>query len=241
MSHHRSRIPAAALGAVLALSVSALSAAGPQGPTLEAAAADTTSSHHQGQWAGAMAQASSTGQEVAPAQLQAQMRRLWSQHMAWTWATVVAFAEDSPSLPAHLDRLLGNQQDIGAAIAPFYGAEAGQTLADELTIHINLAVPVLAAAQSGDTAGLQAALDDWYANAEDIADFLSAANPDSWPQDMTREMMKGHIDTTVIYASAVLSGDYTAATAAFDEAETHMMHMADALALGIVAQFPDKF
>lgn len=240
MPNHRSRLTAAALGAALALSAGALSASGLQ-DTDTTATAEVASGHHHGARAAAPAQAASARDHAVPGRLQAQMRRLWNQHMNWTWATVVAFAEDSPSLPAHLNRLLDNQQDIGDSIAPFYGAEAGQALADELTIHINLAVPVLTAAKNGDTAALQTALDDWYANAEDIADFLSTANPDSWPQEATREMMKGHIDTTVVYASAVLSGDYPAAAAAFDEAKAHMMHMADALALGIATQFPDAF
>lgn len=239
MSNHRSRLTAAALGAVLALSAGALAASGQQ--DTDTAAVAVALGHHHGAQAAAPAQAASARNHAVPGRLQAQMRRLWSQHMNWTWDTVVAFAEDSPSLPAHLNRLLGNQQDIGDSIAPFYGAEAGQMLADELTIHINLAVPVLTAAKNGDTAALQTALDDWYANAEDIADFLSTANPDSWPQEATREMMKGHIDTTVAYASAALSGDYTAATAAFAEAKAHMMHMADILALGIATQFPDEF
>jgi hypothetical protein len=100
---------------------------------------------------------------------------------------------------------------------------------------------VLTAAQAGDTAALDTALADWYANAQQIADFISAANPENWPQSATRPMLEGHIDTTVVYATDLLGGDYAAAVEHFDEASHHMMMLADTLAAGIIAQFPDQF
>jgi hypothetical protein len=169
------------------------------------------------------------------------MRQLWSEHMQWTYATVDAFFHNQDGLQASLDRLLANQADIGAAIVPFYGQEAGDQLTDLLTTHINQAVPVLTAAQAGDTAALETALADWYANAAEIADFVSAANPENWPQSATRPMLEGHIDTTVVYATDLLQGNYAAAIEHFDEAAHHMMMLADTLAAGLIAQFPDQF
>lgn len=173
--------------------------------------------------------------------LRATMRVLWADHMQWTWSTVVAFTTNSDGLEAQLNRLLANQGDIGAAVATFYGPEAGDELTALLTIHITQAVPVLQAAQAGDEAALQAALDDWYVNAEEIADFLSAANPDSWPADATRSAMRHHIDQTTAYASDLLAGDYAAAIDKYDEAFGHMMMLADILTDGILAQFPEHF
>jgi hypothetical protein len=161
--------------------------------------------------------------------------------MQWTYVTVDAFFHNQEGLQAQLDRLLANQTDIGAALAPFYGEEAGNQLTELLTTHINQAVPVLTAAQAGDTAALETALADWYSNAEEIADFVSAANPENWPQSATRPMLEGHIDTTVVYATDLLGGDYTSAIEHFDEASHHMMMLADTLAAGIIAQFPDQF
>lgn len=53
---------------------------------------------------------------------------------------------------------------------------------------------MLTAAQEGDQEALDQALADWYVNAEEIADFLSAANPDNWPQSAIRPMMEAHIE-----------------------------------------------
>ncbi len=169
------------------------------------------------------------------------MRALWSDHMQWTYATVDAFFHNADALQPTLDRLLSNQADIGAAIAPFYGQEAGDQLTELLTTHITLAVPVLQAAQAGDDAALQAALDDWYANAQDVADLLAAANPDSWPQAVTRPALEMHIDQTTGYAVDLLTGEYAAAIEHYDAARHHMLELADVLAGGIVEQFPERF
>lgn len=177
----------------------------------------------------------------AQVELYTTMRNLWTDHMQWTWATVDAFFHNQDGLGPQLDRLLVNQADIGSAIVPFYGQEAGDQLTALLTTHIEQAVPVLTAAQAGDQEALDQALADWYANAEEIADFLSAANPDNWPQSATRPMMEAHIDTTTVYAVDLLSGDYVAAVLHYDEALEHMTMLADALSAGIITQFPDRF
>ena len=168
------------------------------------------------------------------------MRQLWVEHMEWTYATVAAFTADSEGLSATLDRLLQNQADIGNAVKPFYGEEAGAALTGLLEDHINGAVPILVAARDADTKALGPAVADWYRNAKAIADFLARANP-SWEKGEMRTMMKGHIDQTLAYATAQLQGNYVASIKAYGTAEQHMLHMADLLSDGLVEQFPDRF
>lgn len=168
------------------------------------------------------------------------MRKLWAEHMQWTYATVDAYYHNSTGVSAQLNRLLKNQDDIGNAIIPYYGTAAGNQLTALLKDHINKAVPVLSAAQSGNTTALNTALNDRYANAQDIADFLSNANP-NWDRTDMRHMMKMHIDQTVAYSVDLLNNNYTSAIVKYQDAFDHMMEMADDLAKGIAKQFPDKF
>ena len=178
--------------------------------------------------------------EKKPA-LYSAMRNLWADHMQWTYATINSYFHNQVSLQAHLDRLLENQKEIGSAIAPYYGKEAGAKLAALLTTHIEQAVPVLSSAKASDKAALDKALADWYANADEIAVFLSAANPENWPETATKPMMKHHIDTTTGYAVDLLNSDYAKAVKDYDGALRHMMEMSDVLSTGIIKQFPDKF
>jgi hypothetical protein len=168
------------------------------------------------------------------------MAHLWGEHMEWTYATVVAFAQGSPALSPSLDRLLQNQVDIGDAIKPFYGDAAGDQLTALLKEHINDAVPVLTAAKAGDSAALKTAVDAWNANATAIGDFLAAANP-NWDKAEMESMMQTHITQTIAYASDTLGGDYTKAIADYGVAEKHMQDMGDMLSAGLIQQFPKKF
>jgi hypothetical protein len=173
--------------------------------------------------------------------LNATMRKLWTDHMQWTYATVDAYFNNPGALQPTLNRLLQNQKDIGAAIVPYYGQAAGDTLASLLTTHINQAPPVLQAAKDNNQAALDVALAAWNANAEDIADFLSAANTQNWPQAHLREEMGMHISQTTTYAVDLLQKDYPKAITDYETAFNHMMHLADELSEGIAKQFPEKF
>jgi hypothetical protein len=168
------------------------------------------------------------------------MRTLWMQHMEWTYETVNAFFHDQAALTPTLDRLLQNQRDIGAAIVPYYGQAAGTQLTNLLLTHIQEAVPVLTAAKAGDKAKLATAESAWYANAKQIADFLSTANPNNWPASVTEPMLKAHIDQTTAYSVDLLKGYYPQSITDYDQAEQHMIGLADVLSKGIIAQFPQK-
>lgn len=169
------------------------------------------------------------------------MRELWSAHMYWALITVDAFYNDPKGLEAKLNRLLQNQKDIGAAIVPFYGQEAGDKLAQLLTEHIQGAVPVLQSAQSGDKEALDKAVKDWYANAKEIGDFLSAANPKNWTAKETGGALEMHITHTIDYSVSILKGNYSQSFGGFEEALHHMLHLADILTEGLAKQFPDHF
>ena len=169
------------------------------------------------------------------------MHKLWADHMQWTFATVDAYFNNPGGLNAQLTRLLKNQEDIGAATVPFYGQAAGDQLTVLLNAHINGAIPVLEAAKNSDNAALTKAVADWHANAQEIADFLSAANPENWEQAHMRTHMDDHITKTIDYSVALLQKNYDQAIIDYDIVYSDMMHMALSLSEGIGNQFPSKF
>jgi hypothetical protein len=172
------------------------------------------------------------------------MRKLWEDHITWTRLFIVSAATESGNLPdlgATVDRLLQNQVDIGNAIKPFYGAAAGDQLTALLREHILTAADLVAAAKAGDSAGVQTASAAWYANANEIAQFLHDANPNQWPLDEMQSMMTMHLDLTLQEAVDRLQGHYAADVADYDQVHAEILEMADMLSAGIINQFPAKF
>jgi hypothetical protein len=133
-----------------------------------------------------------------------------------------------------------NQEDIGKAVAKYYGDAAGQQLTTLLKDHISIAVDLIKAAKAGDKAAQQQADTKWHQNATQIADFLSKANP-NWPRATLVDLMNKHLSTTTDEVVARLNKKWDDDVRAFDAVYEHILHMSDALADGIVKQFPDKF
>ena len=177
---------------------------------------------------------------VKTLRLREDMRKLWSDHVIWTREYIVSAIDGSPDANAAAARLLKNQDDIGGAVAGFYGKDAGDKLTGLLKQHIMIAVDLIAAAKAGDQAKYSATDQRWKKNGEEIADFLSQANP-NWPKATLTDMMAAHLATTTKEVVARLNKKWDEDTAAFDEVYAHILHMSDALSDGIVKQFPQKF
>src|SRR5688500_11880011 len=56
------------------------------------------------------------------------MRDLWSDHVVWTRDYIIAAVAGAGDADAAATRLMKNQEEIGNAIVPFYGQEAGTKL-----------------------------------------------------------------------------------------------------------------
>ena len=123
------------------------------------------------------------------------LRKLWSDHVIWTREYIVAAIDGTPDVKAAATRLMKNQDDIGAAVATFYGKAAGDALTVLLKEHITIAVDVVASAKANDPSRYTSADRRWKKNGDDIAKFLSKANP-HWPEAVLAEMMNMHLSMT---------------------------------------------
>ena len=170
-----------------------------------------------------------------------EMRRLWEDHVTWTRLAIISLTTDAPDTEATVGRLLQNQTDIGNAVKPFYGEEAGAELTRLLREHILIAADLIAAAKGGDQAAVADAQSRWVANADEIAGFLASANPRFWHLDEMKAMLHEHLRLTTDEALARLHGDWAADVAAYDEIHLQALGMADMLSRGIVKQFPGRF
>jgi hypothetical protein len=181
-----------------------------------------------------------SGMDKSEVELRDGMRKLWSDHVIWTRMFIVSSVANMPEAGLNAERLLKNQQDIGDAIKPYYGDAAGEKLADLLKQHILIAADIVTAAKAGDSAALDAGEKKWADNSDDIAVFLSSANP-NWPKKNLQDMLSQHLNLTKSELLARINSDYPGDIKVFDTIYTQILMMADTLSGGIVKQFPNKF
>ncbi|WP_292184070.1 acetylglutamate kinase [Mesorhizobium sp.] len=174
------------------------------------------------------------------ADLRAAMRKLWEDHITYTRNYIISALAGLPDSDDVAKRLLQNQDDIGDAVKPYYGDAAGQKLAILLKDHIKIATDVVKAAKSGRKNKLAAAQKKWTGNADDIAMFLSKANP-NWSEQDLKEMLHKHLELTTGEVVGRLKRDWVADIKSYDEGHVHMLKFADMLTDGIAKQFADKF
>ena len=176
----------------------------------------------------------------AKSELKLAMRKLWEDHVVWTRNVIFCLVDRLPGKDQAVNRLLQNQVDLGNAIKPYYGEEAGKKLTDLLYPHITIAAEVVNSAKAGNTAALDEANKKWYANANEISEFLSTANP-NWGLEEIKMMMHEHLKLTTNEAVQRIKKDYDADVIAYDKVHEAILKMSDMLADGIVKQFPEKF
>jgi hypothetical protein len=168
------------------------------------------------------------------------MRKLWEDHITYTRNFIISALAGLEDTDKVAERLLKNQDDIGGAMKPIYGDEAGKKLAALLRDHILIAADIVKAAKSGDNDGVTAGEKKWHENADEIAAFLSGANP-NWSKRLLVDMLYKHLDYTTTEVVSRLKKDWAADIEAYDKGHEHMLMLADALTDGIVKQFPNKF
>ncbi len=173
-------------------------------------------------------------------ELRTNMRKLWEDHITWTRNVICCLVDNLPGADQAVKRLLKNQEDIGNAIKPVYGADAGNKLTALLHDHITISADVVNAAKASNNTALDAANKKWYSNADEISAFLSKANP-NWKLNDMKKMMHDHLKLTTDEAVARIKKDYDADIVAYDKVHSEILEMADMMTDGIVKQFPAKF
>lgn len=172
---------------------------------------------------------------------QAALRDLWLGHVFWVRNVVDARLEgDAAEAKAAEDQVVANARAIADAIAPYYGQAAADRLFGLLAGHWGAISGFLDAARAGDRAGEDAALRQLLANADDIAKFLSGANP-HLPFDTLRGLLGAHGAHHVQQIRQLQAGQYAEEAKTWAAMKDHMYVIADALAGAIAQQFPEKF
>jgi hypothetical protein len=184
--------------------------------------------------------------EQEPAKMDAQvfhndMHQLWDEQSTWEHLFVSGTLANLPYREASLRRLMQNQENIGNAIKPFYGEEAGDRLAALLTEHVVICDALLQAAKKANAQEFEATVARWYANADETGEFLNKLDPENWPVIETKITLRTYLDFTLEAAMARWNGDFVGNMSAHEKAHAQAIVIADMLSDGITKRFKDQF
>lgn len=192
--------------------------------------------------AGTAAPAQASGDEGRIINTQYAVRDLWVDHIFWTRSVVTAAARGDKAARTEADRqVVENARNIAGVIEPFYGTSAGEKLFGLLAGHYKAVLDYLSATIPSPNADRQkSAVGSLTANAEEIADFLSSANP-HLPRPTLLALLAGHGGHHVSQINQIQSGDFQGEAQTWQEMKQHIYILSDALVNGIAKQFPDRF
>jgi len=179
------------------------------------------------------------------AELKMVLRDLYVNHIFWVRDLVVSTRLGEKAAVSEADEYgLKNAQAIGRSIAPIYGQAAGRKFETLFVGHYSAVKAYMNAAFAnnfrGNAAQKKAALDKLTKNANDIAVFVSSANP-NLPKAAVYGFLAAHVQQHVKSIDAAAKRNWASEADMWDPMVKVVYSLSDALADGIAKQFPNKF
>lgn len=169
------------------------------------------------------------------------LRELWLGHIFWVRnVSVAAIDKNELAIKAAEKQAVANAQAIAASIEPFYGAAAKDRFFKLLAGHYGAVKAYLVAAVAGDVSAQAKATQSLASNADEIATFLSQANP-YLPKDAVQGLLLAHGGHHIRQIQQLRDGNYDAEAQTWEEMKTHVYQIADATADALAKQFTKKF
>jgi hypothetical protein len=197
-------------------------------------------------WTASPAQSqASTPNPAKVDELRMALRDLYVNHVFWIRSLVIATRLGEKKAVSEADEYGGkNAKAIGQSIAPYYGNAAGDKFATLFVGHYSAVKGYMSAAFAsnfkGNAALKKAAVDRLTKNANDIAAFVSSANP-NLPKGTVYGLLVAHAGQHMAAIDATAKKDWAGEADVWDPMVKHIYMLSDTLADGIAKQFPDKF
>lgn len=163
-------------------------------------------------------------------------RDLWTQHVMWTRSFIISTAASLDDLKYVTERLMRNPADFAKILCNYYGSKKAQKFQQLLTEHLSIAGALVGALKAGNTDLANTERKKWYANAEEIAEYLACINP-YWSKEKWKCLLDEHLKMTEEEAVYRLNGNYEKDIAKYDLISCQALAMGDYMAEGIIRQF----
>jgi len=174
------------------------------------------------------------------ASLRVGLNNALQEHVNLAGVTLRNVYLEAPDTDAAVAALDVNSVEVSALVGSVYGEEAEESFLDLWRQHITFFANYTVAARDNDQAGMDQAKEDLAGYGQAASGFFASANP-NLPADAVKPLLEEYRDLVLAVIDTLDSGDldgtYVALTAAADQVKD----IADALAGGIEAQFPEMF
>jgi dsDNA-binding SOS-regulon protein len=169
------------------------------------------------------------------------LRDLWIGHIFWVRNVVLTtkFGDKEAAKVAE-DQVVQNAKDIANSITPYYGKEASDKLFSLLAGHYAAVKDYMNAVFTGNKEAKAIATDKMKKNADEIATFLSSANPKNWPKEALVSALMAHVGFHMAQIDEINAKNFSAEAKTWEGMKNQVNQIADVLAQGIANQFGSK-
>jgi hypothetical protein len=169
------------------------------------------------------------------------LRDQWSRHLFWIRNVVLdRSTNDLRSRDFAEKAVVANARELARTFRPFYGEAASERLFTLLADHYSAVKEYSEATVARNKRQQDEALAHFALNTDEIAAFLSGANP-YLPKDTVRGLIATHVDHHVAQIIKFQEKDYAGEEETWPVMQHHIYVIADALTTALAKQFPAKF
>jgi hypothetical protein len=175
-------------------------------------------------------------------QTAAAQRELWVGHIFWIRnVSFATLAKNDAAAKTADEQVIANAHSIAGTFEPFYGAAAKDSFFKLLAGgHYGAVKAYLVATADGNAAAQATATQSITSNAEDIAVFLSKANP-YLPKDTLYSVLLAHGAHHIQQILELKDRKYDSEARTWEDMKNHVYQVADATADALAKQFPEAF
>jgi hypothetical protein len=186
-------------------------------------------------------QAKKTARTQKTSQTAAVLRDLWVGHIFWVRAVSVALInKQDGAAKVSEQQAVENAKSIAASIETFYGTAAKDSFFKLLAGHYGAVKAYLVATVAGNAAAQSTATHSLTSNGDEIASFLSKANP-YLPKEAVQGLLMAHGGHHIQQIQQLKEGKFEAEAQTWEEMKKHVYQIADATADALAKQFAKKF
>lgn len=172
--------------------------------------------------------------------LHSNMRKFCETHSNGMRNVLFCVIDDLPGKAQAIQGLLDNRVEIGNAIKPYYGEHVGDILSEYIRMHIMLSIEAIKAIKSEDAEAIAEVNRKCMNNAEELALFMSKANP-KWRLEEMNIMLKRFIRLSNDQIVQRVRRNYGSDVIAYEKLHNEILFISDFVSDGIALQFPRKF